>query len=182
VQFASNDAGDNDLDDIFNSGSRSWNFQGGFNWNVWNYGRIKGNIRLQDALFQQLAIDYENTVLNAQAEIENAIIAYLISQQQQSWYQKAADAAQGSVDISQIQYREGLVDFNTVVNNLTVLQQQQDLLASTKGAVAINLVNVYLALGGGWEIRAGQTADDLIPQVTKDEMRKRIKYWDGVLE
>jgi len=182
VQFASNDAGDNDLDDIFNSSSRSWNLQGGFNWNVWNYGRIKGNIRLQDALFQQLAIDYENTVLSAQAEIENAIIAYLISQQQQGWYQKAADAAQGSVDISQIQYREGLVDFNTVVNNLTVLQQQQDLLATTKGVVATNLVNVYLALGGGWEIRAGQTADDLIPQATKDEMRDRIKYWDGVLE
>jgi NodT family efflux transporter outer membrane factor (OMF) lipoprotein len=182
VQFASNDADDNDLDDIFNSGSRSWNLNGGFNWNIWNYGRIKGNVRLQDALFQQLAIDYENTVLNAQAEIENAIIAYLISREQQDWYQKAADAAQGSVDIAQIQYREGLVDFNTVVSNLSALQSQQDLLASTKGSVATNLVNVYLALGGGWQIRAGQTADELIPQATKDEMLERTKYWDGVLE
>jgi outer membrane protein TolC len=182
VQFASNDADDNDLDDIFTSGSRSWNLNGGFNWNIWNYGRIKGNVRLQDALFQELAIDYENTVLNAQAEIENAIIAYLISREQQDWYQKASDAAQGSVDIAQIQYREGLVDFNTVVSNLNALQSQQDLLASTKGAVATNLVNVYLALGGGWQIRAGQTADELIPQATKDEMLERTKYWDGVLE
>jgi NodT family efflux transporter outer membrane factor (OMF) lipoprotein len=182
VQFASNDAGDNDLGDVFNASSRSWNLSGGFNWNIWNYGRIKGNIRLQDALFQQLAVDYENTVLNAQTEIENAIIAYLISREQQDWYQKASDAAQGSVDIAQIQYREGLVDFNTVVTNLQALQSQQDLLASTKGAVATNLVNVYLALGGGWQIRSGQTADELIPQATKDEMLERTKYWEGVLE
>jgi NodT family efflux transporter outer membrane factor (OMF) lipoprotein len=182
VQFASNDADDNDLDDIFNSGSRSWNLSGGFNWNIWNYGRIKGNIRLQDALFQQLAVEYENTVLNAQAEIENAIIAYLISREQLDWYQKAADAAQNSVDISQIQYAEGMVDFNTVVTNLQVLRNQQDLLASTKGAVATNLVGVYQALGGGWQIRAGQTAEELIPEATKEKMLKRTKYWDGVLE
>ena len=182
MQFASKDADDKDLDGIFKSGSRSWNLNGGFNWNIWNYGRIKGNIRLQDALFQQLAVDYENTVLKAQTEIENAIIAYLISREQQDWYQKAADAAQGSVDIAQIKYREGLVDFNTVVTNLQALQSQQDLLASTKGVVATNLVNVYLALGGGWEIRAGQTADELIPQATKDTMLERTKYWDGVLE
>ena len=59
VQFASNDAGDNDLDDVFDASSRSWNLDGGFNWNIWNYGRVKGNIRLQDAVFQQLAVDYE---------------------------------------------------------------------------------------------------------------------------
>jgi NodT family efflux transporter outer membrane factor (OMF) lipoprotein len=182
IQFASNDAGDNDLGDIFNASSRSWNMSGGFNWNIWNYGRIKGNIRLQDALFQQLAIDYENTVLNAQAEIENAIIAYLISREQLDWYQKAADAAENSVDIAQLQYSEGLVDFNTVVTNLQVLRQQQDLLASTKGVVATNLVEVYRALGGGWQIRAGQTANELIPTATKQEMRKRTKYWQDILE
>jgi len=74
------------------------------------------------------------------------------------------------------------VDFNTVVTNLSVLQTQQDLLASTRGVVATNLVEVYRALGGGWQIRAGRTADELIPQATKDEMRNRIKYWDGVLD
>lgn len=58
----------------------------------------------------------------------------------------------------------------------------QDLLASTEGAVATNLVGVYQALGGGWQIRAGQTADQLIPKATKDEMLERTKYWDGVLD
>jgi NodT family efflux transporter outer membrane factor (OMF) lipoprotein len=182
VQFASNDAGDNDLFDVFNAISGSWILSGGLSWNIWNYGRIKGNIRLQDARFQQLAIDYENTVLNAQAEAENAIVAYLESRLQQDLYKQAADAALLSVELAEVQYQEGLVDFDTVVNNLQALRAQQDLLASTHGAVATSLVNVYLALGGGWEIRAGQTADELIPAGTKREMRERIKYWDGVLE
>ena len=182
IGFGSTDANGNDLSDIFTSDARSWDFGVGFNWNVFNYGRIKGNIRLQDALFQQLVIDYQNTVLNAQAEIENAIIAYLVSQEQLGWYIKSETAARNSVDIAQTQYDDGLVDFNTVVTNLETLQNQQDLLASTRGQVAVNLVGVYKALGGGWEIRAGKTADQLIPEQTKDIMRERIKYWDGVLE
>jgi len=181
VQFASNDAGNNDLDDIFNASARSWDFSAGFNWSIWNYGRIKGNIRLQDALFQQLAVDYENTVLNAQVEAENAIVAYLVSREQLGWYQLAEKAASNSVEVAQVQYSEGLVDFNTVITNLQVLREQQDLLASTRGVVATNLVEVYRAMGGGWQIRSNNI-QDLIPESTKSTMRKRTKYWDNVLD
>ncbi|MBQ0712602.1 MAG: TolC family protein, partial [Porticoccus sp.] len=182
IGFGSTDTDGNDLSDILNSDTRSWNLGAGFNWNVFNYGRIKGNIRLQDALFQQLMIDYQNTVLNAQAEIESAIIAYLVSQKQLGWYIKSEQAARNAVDIANTQYDDGLVDFNTVVTNLLTLRTQQDLLASSRGQVAVNLVGVFKALGGGWEIHAGRTADQLIPDETKDIMRKRTKYWDGVLE
>jgi NodT family efflux transporter outer membrane factor (OMF) lipoprotein len=181
VQLASTDGDGNDLDDVFSSDGLSWDATAGFSWNVWNYGRIKGNIRLQDARFQQLAIDYQNSVLNAQAEVENAIVAYLISQQQVRWYELAERAARNAVNIAQVQYRDGLVDFNTVITNLQVLRQQQDLLASTQGAVANNLVSVYLALGGGWEIRSSDRAEDLIPEETREEMRARTRYWEGEL-
>lgn len=182
IGFESTDTGGNDLSDVFTSDTRSWDLGAGFNWNVFNYGRIKGNIRLQDALFQQLMTDYQNTVLNAQAEIESAIIAYLVSQQQLGWYIKSEQAARNAVDIANVQYDDGLVDFNTVVTNLLTLRTQQDLLASSRGQVAVNLVGVFKALGGGWEIYAGKTVDQLIPNETKDIMRKRTKYWDGVLE
>ncbi|TCI01277.1 TolC family protein [Corallincola luteus] len=182
IGFASTDSGNNELTDLFQSDSRSWNFGAGFSWNLWNYGRIKGNIRLQDALFQQLKSDYQNSVLSAQAEIENAIVSYLVSQEQLAWYVKATEAAQRSVTLSQVQYDDGLVDFDTVVNNLTALRDQQDLLASTQGAVAINLVDLYKALGGGWQIRTSSRADDLLPEAVKQEMRERTDYWDGVLE
>jgi outer membrane protein TolC len=61
-------------------------------------------------------------------------------------------------------------------------QQQQDLLTSTQGTVATNLVQVYRALGGGWEIRDNQDPADLLPAATRDEMRERTGYWKGVLE
>jgi outer membrane protein TolC len=111
-----------------------------------------------------------------------SVIAYLVSQKQLGWYIKSEQAARNAVDIANTQYDDGLVDFNTVVSNLLALRTQQDLLASSRGQVAVNLVGVFKALGGGWEIYAGRTVDQLIPNETKDIMRKRTKYWDGVLE
>jgi outer membrane protein TolC len=96
--------------------------------------------------------------------------------------QQAADAAQRSVDVATEQYQDGLVDYNTVVSTLRALVGQQDQLASTQGTVAVNLVGVYLSLGGGWEVRQSANPVDLIPEETKEEMRERGKYWEGHLE
>jgi len=62
----------------------------------------------------------------------------------------AADASQRAVNVAKIQYQEGAVGFNTLVTTLSANVQQQDLLSSTQGSVATNLVQVYKALGGGW--------------------------------
>ncbi|HSR87875.1 MAG TPA: efflux transporter outer membrane subunit, partial [Pontiella sp.] len=69
-------------DDLFDSDSERWSLSGMFQWNIFNYGRLRSNIRLQDALFQQLLVDYRNTILLAQADAENAIVAYLKSYDQ----------------------------------------------------------------------------------------------------
>ena len=170
------------LANLVDSDGLGLNLFGMFQWNIFNYGRLKSNIRLQDALFQQLLVDYRNTVLQAQGDVENAIVAYLRSQEQLAAYKSSSDAAQRAVTVSTLQYQDGLVDFNTVITTLNALQQQQDLLASTQGTVATNLVQVYKALGGGWEVREGQTLEDLLPEATKDEMRDRTKAWKKVLE
>jgi hypothetical protein len=60
--------------------------------------------------------------------------------------------------------------------------QQQDLLSATQGTVATNLVQVYKALGGGWEIRDNRDPVDLLPGDMKEEMRQRTRAWKGVLE
>jgi NodT family efflux transporter outer membrane factor (OMF) lipoprotein len=159
-------------------GQVNFNLFGVFKWNIFNYGRLKSNVRLQDAVFQQLLEDYRETVLQAQGEVENAIVAYLKSQEQVEAYQAAEAAAQRAAKVSSIQYVEGEVDFNTVINTLSALEQQQDLLAATQGAVTTNLVDVYKSLGGGWEVRQGQGPVDLIPEKTKQEMRERTGYWD----
>jgi hypothetical protein len=49
----------------------------------------------------------------------------------------------------------------------------------TQGTVATNMVEVYRALGGGWEIRKDQEPLDLIPEDTREEMLERTDYWDG---
>jgi outer membrane protein TolC len=182
IGSSTNSNDDKAIADLFDSDSLTLGLVGSFQWNIFNYGRLKGNIRLQDAVFQQLLVDYRETVLEAQGEVENAIVAYLKSQEQMASYGLAADFAQRAADISTAQYENGLVSFNTVITTLKTLASQQDLQASTQGSVATNLVQVYKSLGGGWEVRAGQDPVDLLPEATKDEMRDRVKAWNKVLQ
>jgi len=170
-----------DGSDLFDGSSKTWNAFGGFQWNLFNYGRLESNVRLQDARFQQLLVDYRDTVLQAQSDIENAIVAYLKSHEQLASYRLAADAAQRAVNLSTLQYRNGLVDFNTVICTLQSLVAQRDLLSATQGSVATNLVQVYRALGGGWEIRENRDPVDFLPAAMMDEMREQTPVWNGVL-
>ncbi len=168
--------------DLFESDSNTWDLSGGFNWNIFNYGRLRSNVRLQDARFQQLLSDYRNTVLQAQGDVENAIVAYLKSHQQLGAYETAVAASQRAVDTAKIQYQSGQIQFNTLLTTLTSHAQQQDLYASTQGSVNTNLVQVYLSLGGGWEIRGKRNPVELLPAATRDEMIERTDYWNGVLQ
>ncbi len=170
--------GDEDAGDLFTDDTFRYNLNGGFVWNIFNYGRLRSNVRLQDASFQQLLEDYRQTVLRVQAEVENAIVAFLESTRQLSEFQAAADAAERAVAISTLQYEDGLVNFNTVINTLQSLAAQQDQLATAQGSVASNLVEVYRALGGGWEIRPSADPVDLLPEETREEMEERTDYWD----
>ena len=168
--------------DLFDSASQTWSVFGMFEWNIFNYGRLQSNVRLQDALFQQLLVDYHYTVLQAQGDVENAIVAYLKSHEEYKAYDLAAAASQRAVDVATFQYQEGAIDFNTLITTLNANVQQQDLLTSTQGSVATNLVQVYKALGGGWQIRDEQDPVDLLPATMKDEMRARTGAWNGVLD
>ena len=174
--------GAEDFGDLFSSDSFGYDLFGFFEWNLFNYGRLKNNVRLQDAVFQQLLEDYRQTVLTAQGEIENAIVAFLKSQEQLAALQLAADAAQRAADVSTAQYQDGLVGFNTVITTLAALVNQTDQLATAQGNVTTNLVAVYKSLGGGWEFRQGREPLDLIPEETQNEMLERGKYWKKTFE
>ena len=168
--------------ELFDSDSETWNIFSMFEWNILNYGRLRSNIRLQDALFQQLLVDYQDTVLQAQADVENAIVAYLKSHDQLVSYQLAAEASARAVKISTTQYKNGQIPFNTVISTLSSDAQQQDLLATAKGNVSANLIQVYKALGGGWQIRENRDPVDFLPAATKNEMQERSKHWNGLLK
>ncbi|MGI9428076.1 MAG: efflux transporter outer membrane subunit, partial [Bythopirellula sp.] len=144
-----------DFSDLFESASTASFIAPGFNWNLLNYGRLTNNVRVQEARFQQLAIAYQQSVLEANAEVENAIVAFLESQQRLIEVQGAVEAAERSVELGLTQYQDGAIDFNWVFNLQTALTSQQDQLAEVRGDVAKSLVAVYKSLGGGWQIRLG---------------------------
>jgi NodT family efflux transporter outer membrane factor (OMF) lipoprotein len=165
------------LSDMFKNNSFGYSVGPSVSWNLFNYGRITNSIRVEDARFQQLAVDYENTVLQAVQEVEDAMTAYLRTQDQVAFLADAVAAYKSSVDLSTLQYKEGLVDFQRVLDAQQNLVQQQDNLVTTTGDVGLNLISLYKALGGGWEMRAG---NDFVPGDIKAEMEKRTN-WGNLL-
>ncbi len=148
------------------------------NWNIFNYGRIENNIRVQDARFQQLVTVYENVVLNAAREVEDGLIGFLSAQEEVQHLEEAVVALQRSVELSLDQYESGLVDFQRVLNSQASLLGQQDSLADARGRILSSLVSTYRALGGGWQLREGNS---LIDPDTLDEMRERTD-WGELLD
>jgi len=171
--FLSSDVGKFKLSDMFQWKSRTGQVGPSVQWNIFNYGRITNNVRVQDARFEQLLITYQNIVLKAQQEVDDALVAFLRAQEQAGFLAQSTAAAKNSLDLSLLQYREGAKDFLTVVIAQQALLNQQDNLATTLGNISSNLVGVYRALGGGWEIREGK---ELVPPDIKEAMTKRTNW------
>ena len=124
-----------------------------FTWNILNYGRLLNNKRLQEARFQELVITYRNTVLSADQDVENGLVTFLRAQQRTKSQAASVADLKKAVDIVLAQYEAGTTDLTRV----TLLQQNlvplEDTLAQAQGEIATGLIQVYRALGGGWEIR-----------------------------
>ena len=151
--------------DLFKADSIAGSVGPSFRWNILNYGRLVNNVRVQESRFQQLAVEYQNKVLQANAEVENALIRFLKSQQRVHSLKQSAEAANQSVELVTSQYHEGIVDFNWVFNAQRFLTQQQDQLALAEGSVVQNMIQLYAALGGGWQIRLGNLVVERLPEI-----------------
>ncbi|MGZ5076109.1 MAG: efflux transporter outer membrane subunit [Methylobacter sp.] len=175
--FLSSDVGSFALGDVFLWKSRAANFGPALQWNILNYGQITNQVRVQDARLQELLVSYQNTVLTAQREVEDNLVAFLRSQERAQLLGESTAAAQRSLDLATLQYRQGITDFTTVLTAQQALLSEQDNLASTLGDISNNLVGVYRALGGGWQVRE---SNDVVPDSVKAQMAKRTD-WDGLL-
>lgn len=149
-----------------------------FRWAILNYGRIENNVRVQDAAFQALIGEYENTVLRAQGEVEAAIAGYLGAQRQVLALGRSVDEAKKAVDLAEQQYRGGIADYTRVLNTQEFLTTAQSQWVATRGAVALNLIAIYRSLGGGWELRETQ---EFLPASIVDTMKGRTD-WGGMIE
>jgi len=170
--------GSSSFSDLFDSDSMTYFVGPSLTWDLFNYGRIKNQVRVQDARLQQLVTNYQNTVLRAAQEAEDAMIGFLKKQQEAIYLTDAVTASRRSVDISLLQYGEGLTDYQRVLDAQRGLSIDQDALASIQGSVVLNLVSMYKALGGGWQTMSNQ---EVVKPEIQHEMAERTD-WGGLLE
>ena len=143
------------LSNLFDSANFSGNIGPSFRWNLLNYGRILNNVRLQDALFQELIYNYQQTVLLANEEVENGIVNFLQSQERAQLLLESVQASQIARRVALAQYQQGIAgaDFNRYATIEQSLIGQQDAWAQARGQISLGLINIYRGLGGGWQIR-----------------------------
>ncbi|ARN83650.1 transporter [Methylocystis bryophila] len=170
--MASNVSG-HSLVQMFQPLGRAFTIGPSFKWNVLNYGQITNNVRLQDATLQQYLVDYQNTVLNAQREVEDGISKFLLSRSQAAFLRRSVTEARGALKISLLEYQQGTRDFTTVLTSEENLYSAQNSFAVASGNVSTGLVAVFRGLGGGWQIREGQ---GFVDPATALDMRARTNW------
>ncbi|MEW6745649.1 MAG: efflux transporter outer membrane subunit [Planctomycetota bacterium] len=124
-----------------------------FSWDLFNYGRIENNVRAQESAFRELALAYREAVLQAAKEAEDAIVVFLKAHDNVRYLEESTRAAARTVQITTDQYKQGAVDFTPLFLFQATLADQEDQLAAARSSIALNLIGLYRALGGGWERR-----------------------------
>jgi len=139
-----------DSTNLFDSGSATWSLVPGLRWNIFNGGKIRNNVRVQEALTQQLLFNYEQSVLFALDEVESTMVAYEREKERRDHLLEAVDASERTVELVRTQYMSGLTNFLNLLDAQRTLASQQDSYAESEGQVIQNLVTLNRALGGGW--------------------------------
>ena len=153
------------------------NWAGGpaLSWNVFDYGRLKNQVLVQDSRFQQLYEVYQDTVLRAARELDDAAVSFATGRSQVDLLEQAVQAARRSLDIASLQYQEGLVGFERVLDSQRSLFAQQERLVTTRGGVTQSLVSLYKAMGGGWQ---GGRSREVLDEATRETMLERSNWKD----
>ena len=148
-------------------------------WNVFDYGRIRNNVRLQDARLQQSIESFQDSVLQAAREIDDAAISVVKTAEQHLVLSDALGAAERSLELANTRFQEGYADFQRVLDAQRVLfaQAEQELLNQSTHIGAI--IELYRSIGGGW---VHTPMEQLIPQSTREAMRARTNWGDLLSE
>jgi len=125
-------------------------------WNLFDGGRLRQRVEEQSARAEAAQARWEQSVLVALEEAENSMTRFVREQVRRAALERAAEQARLAVELAQSQYREGLSDFQTVLDSERVVASLEDELATSDAAVSTNLVALYKALGGGFAPEATQ--------------------------
>ena len=133
------------------AGSDAYSVGPKISWAALDLGRVYANIKAADAHAEASLAQYQQTVLNALEETENALVNYNQQRARQALLASAAEASEKASKLAHLRYQEGVTDFLTVLDSELRLLQDQNQLAQSGTSTATALVALYKALGGGWE-------------------------------
>jgi multidrug efflux system outer membrane protein len=137
---------------LFQRDSRTWGAGPlAVSWPVFDAGRVRSAVHVQEARQEQALAAYERTVLQAYEDVANSLSAYARIKERRDSLASAAAANQSAVDLANDLWRRGLTDFLNVIDTQRALFLAQDQLAQSDASVTTSLIALYKALGGGWD-------------------------------
>jgi len=137
--------------------SRFWSIGPAVRWPIFQGGRIRANIEVQESRARQALLTYDQTVLIAFEEVENALVSFSRSQARRDSLAEAVAANRRAVELSTELNRAGLADFQRVLDSQTDLAQTEEQQVAGEQAVVQALIRLYKALGGGWQTASPQS-------------------------
>ena len=138
-----------DLGD-FDASSQFWSAGFGFRWPILAGGRIRANIRVQEARQEQALLQYEKAILTALEEVENALSAHGRELRRRDSLGASVAANRRALELATDRYASGLEDFLSVLDAQRSVYAAEDQLVQSEKNTAVTLIAIYKALGGGW--------------------------------
>jgi multidrug efflux system outer membrane protein len=139
------------LTNLFTGPAGIWNLVGSFSQPIFQGGRLKSNVRLAEAQRDQLLLTYQQTIQGAFRDVSNALVAYRKNQEFRMQQEHLVEAAQDAARLSEVRFKAGTTDYLEVLTNNTNYFSAELTLAQAQGNELTALVQLYQALGGGWQ-------------------------------
>ena len=152
-----------DFSNLMDWSSRFWSFGPSVSWPLFQSGSLRANVEAQKALQEQEVIIYRQTVLGALQEVENALVAAAKEQAHRAALVMAVAANRKAVGLAETLYTQGLTDFINVLQAERALYETENALVQSSAALSTNLVALYKALGGGWDMAPMESAAADLP-------------------
>ena len=143
---------------LFESGNQGWGIGLPVQWNLFSGGAVQSQIEAEKARTQQALELYKQSILLAVEDVENSLVGYVELEKREKSLAKSVAALQRSVELVQNLYKNGLTNFQNVLDMERALFEQQDRLAESRGRAVQALVLLYRSLGGGWDPDAAEAA------------------------
>lgn len=139
------------LTNLFTGPAGVWTLAGSVSQPIFQGGRLKSNLRLAEAQHDQLVLAYQQTIQGAFRDVSNALVAYRKDREFRMQQEHLVASAQDATRLSEVRFKAGTTDYLEVLTNNTNYFNAELTLAQAQGNELISLVQLYQALGGGWQ-------------------------------